>query len=368
MFRKLNLFSTAETFKVLITNDIGDDNLKVSNIISKKDQPAFFEFIDLAEKSLKMIGGIDHSFDFVNDNGVIKTCLIIHYPKFTLTMIGRPDKKHDIKDLYVLLIIDHVAIDNKRKYTFGANPFVWRETFTLEEAQTRYVHSHAPHYCANKVVGRFCIGTSSLPDILLRMINTESGNYDELSFEAYFLLLDAMMRTEYTKGHPYLSIEDIGLKGTYYDKPRYPSSIDWISIFTEDKERLQLFYDFYLNNIEIQKDLSIKIKDETKFREGVEDFCKKYYRKLLSFKEGDGYVFYEEALGMVNNYHQVHSDMFIYGGQEHHVHVIMSEQENGKTVDLNGFSLRGDYITNLVRSLENMFNKELLEYNGINNK
>lgn len=368
MFRKLNLFSNAETFKVLIQNNIGDDDLKVSDIIATKDQPMFFEFIDLVEKSLKMIGDCEHSFDFVkerNNDYSIKPCLIIHYPEFTLSMIDDLNKKHDIKDLYVLLTIDHVNVDGKRKFTFAAQPHVWRETFTLQEAQTKYVHSHTQKYYKNDVVSHFCVGNSSIPDILYKMVNPESGDYDESSFEAYFLLLDAMLKTESTAGIPYISIEKIGTKGSNYTKPANPSLITWISKFTENKDTFKLFYDFYLNNIEIKKDLSIKIKNETKFRESLLNFCREHYRSLLYYKNGEEDIFYD---GAANNDHQIKSDKFIFGGQNHQVKVIIPEEKEEKSVDLNGFSLREDFITSLITSLEEAFNKELLEYNGIDNR
>lgn len=369
MFRKLNLFSNAETFKVLIQNNIGDSNLKISEIITPDEQPAFFEFIDLVEKSLKMIGDCKHSFDFVKDNdNWIKPCLILHYPEFTLTMIDKPDKKHDIKDLYVLLIIERVYVNDKVKYTFAAQPYVWRETFTLEEAQTKYVHSHIQKYYKREVVSRFCIGTSSIPDILYKMVNPESGNYDEPSFEAYFLLLDAMMKTESTEGHPYISIENIGTKGNNYDEPGHPDITKWLTKFTENIDTLKLFYDFYLNNIEIQKDLSIKIKSEMKFREGILNFCREHYRELLYYKSGEVSIFYDEVAGLGNQDHQIEADKFIFSGQEHQVKVIIPEKEEEENIDLNGFSLREDYITDLINILGYEFNKELLEYNGIDNR
>lgn len=371
MFRKLNLFSNAETFKVLIQNNIGDkDDLRISDIIAPKDQPIFFEFIDLVEKSLKMIGDCEHSFDFVNEHNRnnIKPCLILHYPEFTLTMIDEPDKKHDIKDLYVLLTIDDVYVNDKKKYTFAAQPHVWRETFTLEEAQTKYIHSHTPIYHRNEVISHFCIGSSSIPDILYKMVNPESGNYDESSLEAYFLLLDAMMKTESTVGNPYISIKKIGTKGNNYDEPVHPEITKWLSKFTENIDTLKLFYDFYLNNIEIKKDLSIKIKDEIKFREGILNFCREHYRELLYYKDGEKDIFYDEAIGAVNEDHKIEPHKFIFGGQEHQVKVIIPEKEEENSVDLNGFSLREDYITDLINILGYEFNKELLEYNGIDNR
>ena len=48
--------------------------------------------------------------------------------------------------------------------------------------------------------------------------------------------------------------------------------------------------------------------------------------------------------------------------------VIIPEKEEEESVDLNGFSLREDYITDLVDILGYEFNKELLEYNGIDNR
>lgn len=369
MFRKLNLFSNAETFKVLIQNNIGDKGkLRISDIIVQEDQPIFFEFIDLVEKSLKMIGDCEHSFDFVEGRDYIKPCLILHYPEFTLTMIDEPDKKHDIKDLYVLLTIDHVYVNDKKKYTFAAQPHVWRGTFTLEEAQTKYVHSHTQIYRRNEVISHFCIGFSSIPDILYKMVNPESGNYDESSLEAYFLLLDAMMKTESTVGNPYISIVKIGTKGNNYDEPKYPDLPKWLSKFTENIDTLKLFYDFYLNNIEIKKDLSIKIKDEIKFREGLLNFCREHYRELLYYKNGEEDIFYDETVGTVNENHQIELHKFIFGGQEHQVKVIIPEKEEEDGVDLNGFSLREDFIADLINNLKYGFNKELLEYNGIDNR
>lgn len=371
MFRKLNLFSNAETFKVLIQNNIGDkDKLRISDIIVQEDQPIFFEFIDLVEKSLKMIGDCEHSFDFVEGRDYIKPCLILHYPEFTLTMIDKPDKKHDIKDLYVLLTIDHVYVNDKKKYTFAAQPHVWRGTFTLKEAQTKYVHSHTKVYYRNEVISPFCIGSSSIPDILYKMVNPESGNYDESSLEAYFLLLDAMMKTESTVGNPYISIRKIGTKGNNYNEPEYPNITKWLSKFTENIDTLKLFYDFYLNNIKIKKDLSIKIKDEMKFREGLLNFCREHYRELLYYKNGEEDIFYDEAVGTVNENHQIEPHKFIFGGQEHQVKVIIPEKEEEEEdgVDLNGFYLREDFIADLINNLKYEFNKELLEYNGIDNR
>ena len=363
MFRELNLFSSAATFKVLIQNNVGNNELNMSKIIPQDSQESFFEFLDAIEETIGIINGIDYSFDFIceYDSGRIFPCLIIHYPKLTISMISNPDVTHEIKDLYLVLKMERVSDTNK--WIFNASPCAFKETFSLKEAQSNYIHSHVEEYRDYSKIRKFCIGQSEIPQLLFDVIHNEDC-YNKIALEAYFMFLDSIVHTESTVGVPYKKILSIGLKNSASTAEPSITHYYILGMFTHNKERFKMFHDFYLTNIKIDENIEPVIINEQLFRDGLLNFCKKYEETLLCHNNGENVVFYTSV---ANNDHHIEEDTFVYRGAKHTVTVKGEEEEDNQT-SLNGYFIKGSIEQKIRDTLKLTINNELKKkYYAISN-
>lgn len=85
---------------------------------------------------------------------VFSPYFIIHYPEITITN-GR--HKHILYDLYVKVVFTAERYNKENKFSIY-DIFGMRSSRTLEEIESKYVHSHLPGRVEN-CFSRFCIGT-----------------------------------------------------------------------------------------------------------------------------------------------------------------------------------------------------------------
>lgn len=352
LYRDLDLFSKAENFNKLIENNIGDDDIRICDIIENKD--VFVDFLKHIEQGLSILNdNVDYTFDFVrySDNSTPKPCLIIHYPKLKVTMIDRPDISHEMENLYVVIPI----LYNNNKYVFSGRIYSFKETFSEIETVWDFIHPHVKFYRKHSIVNEFCTGTSDLPDIIFNI--ADSDNYRKEDFEMFFLLLDSMFRTESTEGRPYKSIDSLtfvsgtNIAPTFYFR-------DFFDIIFAEKEPFKIFYDCYINNITVEKDLTVRIIDEELFNQGMKEIFVKRMPKFLYVKTGDNLVYYYPG----NTNISIKNTPFKYKGELHNIDFKIPTEN---VVDFSQYSIQPLILTNLKKCFSDIILKKIFRIYGI---
>ena len=349
LFRKLGLFSNVEAFSALVQNNVGDDHFKIWDAIGRDRVGKFLELLPIIANSVGILGDkVDWSFDFVDKFGDKEPCFVFHYPEITVTMINDPDVSHTCKDLFVIVPI----VCRNEKWNFNSSLYVFRSHFTNEEAQSGWVHSHTLEYNKNSKVTKFCIGSSDLADIVYKMVSSDT--YDKCDYEAFFLLLDAMLSSESTVGVPYpgQQIRKIGNREGTSSTPYFPTTEELIEKFCLTKDNFRLFKDGIIDNIVIRNSL-LSFKDENKYRDCLLNLFKEYFQECLCCVNPSGFIVYY-GLDSDDSDIQITEDIFTYKGKEYKVIVEQKNREEVDT-DLNGYFLQGSYICRVTKDLNKIF-------------
>lgn len=127
--------------------------------------------------------------------------IIIRFKDFEIT--NSENKKHNIKDFFLRFKINKKYDKFVSSELYGA-----RTTFSLEEYESSYFHSHKS---SNDTIGgfsRMCLGSTVLSQFMMIFLEKIENEL----FESFLIQLDNYVRWESIEGVPYRYIRNIKLK------------------------------------------------------------------------------------------------------------------------------------------------------------
>jgi hypothetical protein len=159
---------------------------KIRNILTQVYDEELIDIVD-----------VEHYYKDAARNSVK---IIIHFPK---VVIKNKSKSHELKDLYVCMVICPYNDTWKMTYLTG-----FRMSKTLAEINTQYSHSHLP-YCSYNNENMFCTGTSGTP--LNRALNhvNSSPKFDFNMFKYYLHLIKNYVKWESSAGVPHIRMSTL---------------------------------------------------------------------------------------------------------------------------------------------------------------
>ena len=150
----------------------------------------------------------DTQFSVCSRIFINKMCFIVHFPEVTVR--NSRQQSLDIKDLFV-------------RFWFNKDSLIYetldgtRTTYSLEEFETNYTHSHLPRKQLKKFkdargskmpyrlnYNNFCLGTGEIKDFI-SIYNTDKTVE---SFESILYMLDTIVSWESLEGTPHISISN----------------------------------------------------------------------------------------------------------------------------------------------------------------
>lgn len=134
--------------------------------------------------------------------------IYIHFPE--LEIVNSRNSRHTITNLYVNFKVEGIDIEETNSNICSILCNGDRQTLTIEEYSSKYLHSHLPSM-RNDNFGykTFCLGASNFGQILVEV----SMNMSEESWMMLFLSLESYLKWESLEGGPYIQMRNISLKG-----------------------------------------------------------------------------------------------------------------------------------------------------------
>lgn len=295
----------------------------------------------------------DCSYEYIEDNDSYNiTGFIIYFD--TIEIKNRDGDKHTIRDLYVKIPITIYSATTPKIIFLNIQGM--RTTFTKEEADSNYVHSHLPRKnilnVPNFNFNPFCMGEEGLSQNI-SSFNSESNlsltNQErENAFAGVLMDILGLLRYESLEGVPYHYINSIGRNRnltTIYESNDMSSYFTLSSIFEKDsKEILKcIFNDKENYELTLVSDkVKIKITEEGEkalyesYQEGL--FLNGDINSLFCLKDNDG-VLYAVTTTYLDSISINHSengeylipfscDPFVFRGEEKVLKIIKSEKDD----------------------------------------
>lgn len=128
-----------------------------------------------------------------------KNIVIIHYPEIKITNTAR--SKHTIRDMYISIGLS-TSSDKDKKIAIAFNGI--RSTFTLEEAESRYMHSHISTG-SFLTWSPFCMGTTPFKMMLMNLEFDPTVD----NWELFLLSIQKFLEWESKEGTPYINMTSI---------------------------------------------------------------------------------------------------------------------------------------------------------------
>ena len=197
-----NLFSEG-TVSYIITNFLRFKDPSTTIIYQEIEQTFTLDTYvekDILFKREDNTYGITNSFlSYIAEE---KFIIMIHYP--TLTITNEFDKSHTANNVYVIVYVNYEGM--------GGNFTINKSTYTREEFNRRYIHSHVPSFSINHMEDfkNPCLGSGPIR----RTISLLQIDADMDLWQLYIVELDNYMQTESIKGIPYIKLESLESNGT----------------------------------------------------------------------------------------------------------------------------------------------------------
>lgn len=295
---------------------------------------------------------------FLKDNPV---SVIVRFPIVTVT--NEYNKSIVIKDLFVKL---HISWEGTLTY----GPVMLRTTFTREEWDADYAHSHLPGISQHWE--HPCLGRGPLQ----RTVTTLSYRTDNEEIWGLFCYeLDKYVKVESIAGGPYRRIESVGVEGSvinniglYLSKPYIQS--------TQLKESIKEFimnedipisyhdggYNFgiSLNELWLRiSDYYIKQENKKSFSPTQEDVVAKKLRSTLMEALASGGKFYRKTIRRNQAAYPTQNPVLKFKGQDIYVKIEESAgTRTSNTVYLINNSIISSVLNRILAAINYNYGKE----------
>lgn len=217
------LHTIVATFKEFFPEDRIDIQIPGRRSAALKAVVDGYDSLSDDEKELLYVNGIT-----VN--------IIVHYDSIELT--NDAGHKYTIYDVYVRHSFPEVIMS------------LARASYTEDEIQARYIHSHSPKGTFTSF-SYFCLGNSGTPANVARrdLCNAICDNHSNISIETltniYIIQVERTLKIESNEGVPYMTFENVGTNHREEPISIIPSIYSTMSL--KIKNRIQAFTVFYSN-------------------------------------------------------------------------------------------------------------------------
>ena len=188
-----------------------------------------------------------------NQFAINEPVVVLHFPKFNIT---DNTYKHTITDMYVYLPIN-------ASWMYGK-----RGSFTLQEIQASYAHSHLASNIGDNEAKSFCLGTGTIRDTLVQYLDISKIDLKDNNEENYkFLVFEilAYLKWQSNEGGPYRFIHTIQKNVISTINRKNYANYELSTFLTED-------------DIDYSNPTELKLKDDIL----VKDHPPEDYNKLIT--------------------------------------------------------------------------------------
>jgi hypothetical protein len=302
--------------------------------------------------------------NFIKEEAVFIPVITVLYPK--LEVVNSLGKKHTIKDL---LVVYTFKVKQSRANLLLESMKGLRFCVTQAELQAQHLHSHLPsrNFLSEcNVPNIFCLGS----DTDIRNCEFDlTSNFSLEKYEAFFFLVDSMLKWESLEGVPYNRMSRVHLS-------QYTPVDDLQNSFFQEKAK-----DFviFLINQKVKLDLNFycsnhhyKIYNDDK----AKTFFLSMYRLATSTSNNitftsnivvyrvpnsNSYVRGDVKKTLADPKHYPFTDYIIFKGKKVYPKVLKNNPNT--TIDLKSqdLVLHPKFIENVIRELEYQIYKETIE-------
>ena len=235
---------------------------------------------------------------------VFSPYFIIHYPEITITN-GRD--KRVLYDLYVKIFFSINSYNKNTKF-IATRIEGMRASRTLEELESKYIHSHLPSSRSN-FFSVFCLGSGPINKFLFTPFNTVE------EFKHFLIILKSYLEWESISGIPYIQMSSVGSYSTPNVSKSYAKELVKGFLFKDINFKITPY------NIEVVFDENLENK--------IFKVLKEVGSKHLCYKNTEGKYISDTKIIVQKSYGYLQDEtLFTFRGKEVKFKIINKEENN----------------------------------------